>query len=136
MLLVAEVGVEIAAKGAALLPADIPFPDAVRHLCLQVKAPAVGIKIVVQRVVQFIVVHAQQLVAGLQAQRLGFAPLFNALDLDRHSASPACLSIFFVQRFLHRVRDGGTVSGQKKKGKALRHPLLNITPMCHQFCAN
>ena len=27
-------------------------------------------------------------------------------------------------------------SRQRKKGKALRHPLLNITPMCHQFCAN
>ena len=159
VLLVAEVGVEIAAKGAALLPADIPFPDAIRHLCLQVKAPAVGIKIVVQRVIQFIVVHAQQLVAGLQAQRLGFAPLFNALDLDRHSASPAFSAsgqttesqIFrtFVSIQFHQTssdcqwlplwgswREAPERVGQKKKGKALRHPLLNITPMCHQFCAN
>ena len=109
--------------------------------------------------VQFIVVHAQQLVAGLQAKRLGFAPLFNALDLDRHSASPAFSAsgqttesqIFrtFVSIQFHQTssdcqwlplwgswRDAPERVGQKKKGKALRHPLLNITPMCHQFCAN
>ena len=88
MLLVAQIGGEIAAKGAALRAPDIPLPDAVGNLCLQVKAAAVGIKIIVQRIVQLIFIHAQQLIAGLQAQRLGFAARVDAVDLDRHCISP------------------------------------------------
>ena len=88
MLLVAQIGGEIAAKGAALRTPDIPLPDAVGNLCLQVKAAAVGIKIIVQRIVQLIFIHAQQLIAGLQAQRLGFTARVDAVDLDRHCISP------------------------------------------------
>ena len=88
MLLVAQIGGEIAAKGAALRAPDIPLPDAVGNLCLQVKAAAVGIKIIVQRIVQLIFVHAQQLIAGLQAQCLGFTARVDAVDLDRHCISP------------------------------------------------
>ena len=69
MLLVAQIGGEVAAEGAALFPPDIPLPDAVRHLCFEVEALAVGIKIIVQRVVQLVAVHAQQLVAAGEAER-------------------------------------------------------------------
>ena len=34
-----------------------------------------------------IFIHAQQLIAGLQAQRLGFAARVDAVDLDRHCIS-------------------------------------------------
>ncbi len=117
MLLVAQIGREIAAKGAALRAVHIPLPDAVGTLRLQVKALAVGIKIVVQRIVQLIFIHAQQLVAGRKAKRLGFAArIRSAVDLN----TPSCIYLPF----------------RAQKGKALRPPLLNITPMCHQFCAN
>ena len=118
MLLVAQIGGEVAAEGAALLPPDIPFPDAVRHLCFEVEALAVGIKIIVQRVVQLVAVHAQQLVAAGEAE--GFRPL----PASTRSILMAMLS---PHSFCFK---------KSKKGKALRPPLLYITPMCHQFCAN
>ena len=84
MLLVTQIGLEVTAKGAACFPLHVPFPDAVRDLCFQVEAFAVGVEIVVQRVVQLVFVHAQQLVAGRKTQRLGFAAGFHPVDLDRH----------------------------------------------------
>ena len=85
VLLVAQIGGKAAAEGAALFPPDVPLPDAVRHLCFEVEALAVGIKIIVQRVVQLVAVHAQQLVAASEAEDSGFAALFHALDLDGHA---------------------------------------------------
>ena len=85
MLLVAQIGGKIAAKGAALGALDVPLPDAVRHPCFQVKAFAVGIKIIVQRVVQLVLIHGQQLVTGQKAQCFGFAARFHTLDLDCHA---------------------------------------------------
>ena len=59
MLLIAQIGLEIAAKGAALRALHIPLADAVCHPCFQVEAFAVGVEIVVQTVVQLVFVHAQ-----------------------------------------------------------------------------
>ena len=98
MLLVAQIGGEIAAKGAALRALHVPLADAVRHLRFQVKALAVRVEIIVQRIVQLVLVHAQQLVAGLQTKGLRFAALFDPLDLDRHA--PTRLSSF---RFCKRT---------------------------------
>ena len=85
VLLVAQIGGKVTAKGAALLPPDIPFPDAVCHPRLEVEALAVGIKIVVQRVVQLVAVHAQQLVAASEAEDSSLAALFHTLDPDGHA---------------------------------------------------
>ena len=115
VLLVAQIGGEVAAEGAALFPPDVPLPDAVRYPGFQVEAAAVGIKIVVQRVVQLVVVHAQQLVTGGKAKSFGFAAGIYLLDPYRHLHPPPL---------------------KNKKGKALRPPLLYITPLCHQLRAN
>ena len=85
MLLVAQIGGEVAAEGAALFPPDVPLPDAVRHPRFEVEALAVGIKIVVQRVVQLVAVHAQQLVAAGEAEGFRLAALFHTLDPDGHA---------------------------------------------------
>jgi len=90
VLLVAQIGLEVTAKGSALRALHIPFPDAVGHLCFQVKAGAVGIKIVIQRVVQLVFIHGQQLVTGRKAQRLGFAARFHTLDFDRQRIHLLC----------------------------------------------
>ena len=115
MLCIAQIGLEPAAKGAALRPLHLPLPDAVRYPGFQVEAAAVGIKIVVQRVVQLVVVHAQQLVTGGKAKSLGLAAGIHLLDPYRHLHPPPL---------------------KHKKGKALRPPLLYITPLCHQLRAN
>ena len=115
MLRIAQIGLEPAAKGAALRPLHLPLPDAVCYPGLQVEAAAVSIKIVVQRVVQLVVVHAQQLVTRGKAKSLGLAAGIHLLDPDRHLHPPPL---------------------KHKKGKALRPPLLYITPLCHQLRAN
>ena len=92
VLLVAQIGVEIAAEGAAHFALHVPLADAVRHLRFQVKALAVRVEIIVQRIVQLVLVHAQQLVAGLQTEGLRFAALFDPLDPDCHA--PTRLSSF------------------------------------------
>ena len=115
MLCIAQIGLEPAAKGAALRPLHLPLPDAVCHPGFQVEAAAVGIKIVVQRVVQLVIVHAQQFVTGGKAKSLGLAAGIHLLDPYRHLHPPPL---------------------KHKKGKALRPPLLYITPLCHQLRAN
>ena len=85
MLLVAQIGLEVAAEGAALCTLHVPLADAVRHPCFQVEAFAVGIKIVVQAVVQLVFVHAQQLVTRAKAQRFRFAAGVHPRDLHCHS---------------------------------------------------
>ena len=85
VLLVAQIGGEVAAEGAALFPPDVPLPDAVRHLCFEVEALAVGIKIIVQRVVQLVAVHAQQLVAAGEAEGFRLAARVHAVDPDGHA---------------------------------------------------
>ena len=115
MLCIAQIGLEPAAKGTTLRPLHFPLPDAVCYPGFQVEAAAVGIKIVVQRVVQLVVVHAQQLVTGGKAKSFGFAAGIYLLDPYRHLHPPPL---------------------KNKKGKALRPPLLYITPLCHQLRAN
>ena len=88
MLCIAQIGLEPAAKRAALRPMHLPLPDTVCHPGLQVEAAAVGIKIVVQRVVQLVVVHAQQLVAGGKAKSFGLAAGIHLLDPYRHLHPP------------------------------------------------
>ena len=85
VLLVAQIGLEVAAEGAALCTLHVPLADAVRHPCFQVEAFAVGIKIVVQAVVQLVFVHAQQLVTRAKAQRFRFAAGVHPCDLHCHS---------------------------------------------------
>ena len=58
VLLIAQIGLEIAAKGAVLRALHIPLADAVCHPCFQVEAFAVGVEIVVQAVVQLVLIHA------------------------------------------------------------------------------
>ena len=88
MFFIAQIGLEPAAKGAALRPLHLPLPDAVCHAGLQVEAAAVGIKIVVQRVVQLVIVHAQQFVTGGKAKSLGLAAGIHLLDPYRHLHPP------------------------------------------------
>ena len=85
VLLVAQIGGEVAAEGAALFPLDVPLPDAVRHSRFEVEALAVGIKIIVQRVVQLVAVHAQQLVAASEAEGFCLAARVHAVDPDGHA---------------------------------------------------
>ena len=88
MFFIAQIGLEPAAKGAALRPLHLPLPDAVCHPGFQVEAAAVGIKIVVQRVVQLVIVHAQQFVTGGKAKSLGLAADIHLLDPYRHLHPP------------------------------------------------
>ncbi len=90
VLLIAQIGLKVAPERPALCTLHVPLPDAVRHLRFQVKAGAVGIKIVVQRVVQRVFVHAQQLIAGAKTQSLCLAACFHTLDPDRQ-----CIRLLF-----------------------------------------
>ena len=82
--MIAQIGLEIAAKGTALRALHIPLADAVCHPCFQVEAFAVGVEIVVQTVVQLVFVHAQKLVTRAKAQHFRFAAGFHPCDLHCH----------------------------------------------------
>ena len=98
MFLVAQIGREVAAERPTRFPVDIPLPDAVGDLRFQMKALAVGIEIVVQRVVQLVFINAQQLIARHKAKGFGLTAGLDAFDFDTQAFT------FFL--FSDRTRRG------------------------------
>ena len=132
VLLVAQIGLEIAAKGAALRALHVPLADAVCHPCFQVEAFAVGVEIVVQTVVQLVLIHAQKFIACSKAQRFRFAAGVHPCDLHCHRIH----LLFLYKRSLFRTNGRAFVLFTEQEGEGMRPPLLYITPLCHQLRAN
>src|SRR5699024_6098388 len=116
MLFVPQVGGKIASKVLAGLAGHLQLPDGALYAGGQVKAGAVGVKLVVQRVVDGVAVHRHQLVPRAQAQRLGVAARGHCVDLDGHRPSP-----FSSQ---NRAGTAAPRSESKEEGEGITRPPL------------